>query len=215
MLKSFFTTDTFPKELQSDLSYPWNILSKLPLYLSTFSYTSFDPKKYPKVTFENPLQIQIGSNVIIEPNVYIKGPCIIEDHVVIRHGAYLRGNVLLQKEALVGHGTEVKHAIFQYKASAAHFNYVGNSILGSSCNLGAGVICANFRLDQKEIWITDLKGSKHPTHLTKMGAIIGDGSKVGCNSVLSPGTLVEKNTNILPLSHVKGWVGSSLVKERL
>jgi bifunctional N-acetylglucosamine-1-phosphate-uridyltransferase/glucosamine-1-phosphate-acetyltransferase GlmU-like protein len=111
----------------------------------------------------------------------------------VRHGDYVRPYVLTGKRCVIGHSTEVKHSILLDGAQAPHFNYVGDSILGKGVNLGAGVICANFRLDHGEV-IVEVEGKRFKTGLRKFGAILGDLSQIGCNSVLNPGVLLRKRT---------------------
>jgi UDP-N-acetylglucosamine diphosphorylase / glucose-1-phosphate thymidylyltransferase / UDP-N-acetylgalactosamine diphosphorylase / glucosamine-1-phosphate N-acetyltransferase / galactosamine-1-phosphate N-acetyltransferase len=113
--------------------------------------------------------------------------------------------VLIGDSCVVGHDTEVKHSIFFNGASAAHFNYVGDSILGNGSNLGAGVKCANLRLDHQPVCVMVL-GEKVDTGLLKLGAIIGDGAKVGCNCVLNPGTILGKNSFCFPCLNVHGFI---------
>ncbi|MCB1106815.1 MAG: UDP-N-acetylglucosamine diphosphorylase [Chlamydiia bacterium] len=145
------------------------------------------------VTLVNKESITIGKGTRIEPGAYIEGPCLIGENCEIRHGAYLRPFVLMGNHCVVGHSSEVKHAIFLNGAQAPHFNYVGDSILGNHVNLGAGVICANFRLDHGEVCV-DVEGDRLKTGMRKFGAILGDGSQIGCNSVLNPGVLLKKRT---------------------
>jgi NDP-sugar pyrophosphorylase family protein len=157
-------------------------------------------------------KISVGEGSIIEPGAYIEGPCIIGKHCLIRHGAYIRPYTLIKDHCVIGHASEIKHSILFPYAHASHFNYVGDSILGKEVNLGGGVICANLRLDRKEVKINGYK-----TDLKKLGAIIGDRAQVGCNSVLNPGTLLKKRALIRPCSniyskHFKNWhLGNSKV----
>lgn len=169
-----------------------DVLKKLSSYFKKQKLGKIDISLPENVYLENPHLISIGEGTIIEPGVYIKGPVIIGKNCEIRHGAYIRENVILGDEVVIGHNSEIKHSILLPRSHVAHFNYVGDSILGSDTNLGAGVICANFRLDGKEIFIR-LKEKKEGTGLRKLGVILGDGSKIGCNSVINPGTLIGKD----------------------
>jgi bifunctional N-acetylglucosamine-1-phosphate-uridyltransferase/glucosamine-1-phosphate-acetyltransferase GlmU-like protein len=112
----------------------------------------------------------------------------------------------------VGHCTEVKNSIFLKEAHAAHFNYVGDSLLGKNSNLGAGVKCANFRLDQKDIGVW-IEGKKVVTGLRKLGVILGDRSQIGCNSVTSPGTLIGQDVVCYPCMHIQGSVASGSLRK--
>lgn len=156
------------------------------------------------VFLENKHLISIGKGTVIEPGTFIKGPCIIGKNCEIRFGAYIRGNVWIGNNCLVGHCTEIKNSLLFNGAKAAHFVYVGDTILGRDVNLGAGVKCANFRLDKQPISLR-INGKKIITGLKKMGAILGDGVQVGCNSVLSPGTLLAIGTTCYPCMHINGY----------
>jgi UDP-N-acetylglucosamine diphosphorylase / glucose-1-phosphate thymidylyltransferase / UDP-N-acetylgalactosamine diphosphorylase / glucosamine-1-phosphate N-acetyltransferase / galactosamine-1-phosphate N-acetyltransferase len=155
------------------------------------------------VFLEDKEKISIGKNTIVEPGAYIKGPCIIGQNCQIRHGAYIRGYVKIDDHCIIGHGTEVKNSFFFSKAKACHFCYVGNSILGKNVNLGASVVLANLRLDHKDVMYIN-KGKKIKTGLQKMGAIIGDNVQIGCNTVLSPGTLIAKDCVVYPCLSIRG-----------
>jgi len=206
MNTEFFSLENYDHpSLFEGAIYPWEALLRLNSYLSSYRGVSVDPTSFPGVYFKNPESIFIGKDVQIEPGTFIQGPCIIGDFSTIRHGAYIRGGVIAGKHCILGHSSEFKDSILLDYASAAHFNYVGNSILGNRVNLGAGVKCANFRLDGKEISVL-FGGKRVSTGMRKLGALIGDGSSIGCNCVLSPGTLLEKGVSSLPLTHVHGFV---------
>lgn len=142
-------------------------------------------------------QISIGSGVLIESGAMIKEPAIIGDQSEVRQGAYLRGYCLIGKRCVVGHTTEVKHSIFLNDAKAGHFNYLGDSILGGKVNLGAGTKLANLRFLPGNVKI---KAGKKllDSGLRKFGAILGDDAQTGCNSVTNPGTLMAKESILLP-----------------
>jgi NDP-sugar pyrophosphorylase family protein len=146
--------------------------------------------------------ISIGKGTIIEPGVLIQGPCIIGERCRISHGAYLRPYVVLGDDCHVGHAAELKHSILLNGAAATHFVYVGDSIIGNRVNLGAGVKCANLRLDRGEVKIGGI-----PTGLKKLGGIVGDGAQVGCNSVLNPGTVIARGAACKPAQSYQGMVG--------
>lgn len=159
------------------------------------------------VFLENPELISIGSETKVEPGSTIIGPCVIGKKCEVRQGAYIRGDVLTGDHVVIGHATEAKEAIFLSHAKAGHFAYVGNSILGANTNLGAGTKCANLRFDNQEVLIRRGKET-FKSGMRKLGALLGDGAQTGCNSVTSPGTVVEKKGVILPCAHVKGWIES-------
>ena len=132
--------------------------------------------------------VYVGKGTVLEHGAMIKGPVYIGKNCEIRNGAYLRGPVFIADNCIVGHCVEVKNSIFLPHAHAGHFNYVGDSILGADVNLGGGSILANLRFDKKEIMIGDQE-----TDLKKLGGILGDNCKLGCNTVLNPGVILEKD----------------------
>lgn len=141
--------------------------------------------------------INIGKGVLIEPGAYIKEPAIIGDYTEVRQGAYVRGNCIFGKRCVVGHATEVKHSIFLNDAKAGHFAYLGDSILGNNVNLGAGTKCANLRFIGGTVKI-QTQEKLIDSELRKIGAIMGDNTQTGCNSVTSPGTLLSKGCILAP-----------------
>ncbi len=157
------------------------------------------------VHLDRPELIAIGQGTVIEPGVYIAGPCIIGKGCILRHGAYLHGGVICGDHATVGHGAEIKHSILLDEAAAAHFSYVGDSILGKGVNLGAGVKCANLRLDRTEVAVF-LDKKRVRTGLKKFGAIVGDRVQIGCNCVLNPGTLIGRESISYPLLNFGGTI---------
>ena len=157
---------------------------------------------YAGVTFFDP-RISIGKGCIVEPGVLIKGPTIIGDMTEVRQGAYIRGNCLIGNRCVVGHSTEAKTTIMLNGAKAGHFAYLGDSILGNDVNLGAGTKLANFKIIKAEIKLR-AGGKVYNTGLRKLGAILGDQTETGCNSVTSPGTLLGKKSLVYPCVNVPG-----------
>ena len=146
--------------------------------------------------------VLIGKDVTIEDGATILPPTVICDGAVIRHGAYIRGSAFIGECAVVGHATEVKNSILMSRAEAPHFNYVGDSILGNHAHIGAGVILSNLKADNSTVTI---KGEASlSTGMRKLGAILGDGAEVGCNSVLNPGSVIGKGSIIYPLVSWRG-----------
>ncbi len=139
----------------------------------------------------------VGVGTIIEPGAMIKGPAWIGENCQIRNGAYIRENVIIGNNVVAGNSCEFKNCLIFDKAEVAHFNYVGDSILGYKAHLGAGVILSNVRLDRREVTVS-LPDSILPTGLRKFGAIVGDHAEIGCNSVLSPGSLIGRQALIYP-----------------
>ena len=146
----------------------------------------------------------LGENVVVEPNAYVKGPAVIGDGTEIRHGAYVRDHAVIGRNCIIGHSTEVKHSILMDGVSAGHWNYIGDSILGFDVNLGAGTKLSNKKIVKTDIIIRDLNGNPYPARQQKLGAIIGDGTQVGCNAVLNPGTLLGKRCMVYPLVSARG-----------
>ena len=185
----------------------WEVLPKISSYLQNQSLGKIEGEVSSQAFLVNPESISIGKGTIVEPGAYIKGPCIIGDNCSVRHGAYIRGNLITGHRCVVGHETEIKNAVLLNQAHAAHFAYVGDTILGNRVNLGAGTICANLRLDNQQV-IIQSDGQKVETGLRKFGAIIGDFSQTGCNSVLNPGTLMGQNVWCYPCTNVGGFIPS-------
>jgi bifunctional UDP-N-acetylglucosamine pyrophosphorylase / glucosamine-1-phosphate N-acetyltransferase len=189
--------------LFSDCKYAWHAFLKLTSYLETQVSFEKDISIPSTVYLDNAEQIAIGKGSIIEPGAYIRGPCVIGMHCIIRHGAYIRGHVITGNRCVIGHASEIKHAILFHGVTCPHFNYVGDSILGNDVHLGAGVICANLRLDQKTI-SARIDGKRVDTGLKKLGSILGDGVQVGCHTVLNPGTILGKEAICYPNLNVSG-----------
>jgi NDP-sugar pyrophosphorylase family protein len=210
---SLFCLDTYKhKNLFSDLKYPWEALERLHVYLLEQRLGKIEISIAFGVLLVDPDKISIGPGTVIEPGAYIQGPCIIGRDCQIRQGAYIRENVLIADQCVIGHGSEIKHSILFNKAAAPHFNYVGDSILGSDVNLGAGVICANYRLDHQCV-SAHFGQQKIKTRLKKLGACIGDNSQIGCNTVINPGTCIGKDVICYPNMTLQSYVPQkSLVK---
>lgn len=205
----FFDISKFAhKELFDDCTYVWQALERIQTYFSRKMLGKIESTKQEFAYLVNPELISIGEGTVIEPGAYIKGPCIIGSHCHIRQGAYIRGDVIIGDHVVVGHATELKHSILLDHAHAVHFAYVGDSIIGNHVNLGAGTKCANLRLDGLQIIVHDGEESLS-TGMRKLGAIIGDHSQIGCNAVLNPGSLLQKNTQVYPTVNVGG-----LIKEK-
>ncbi|WP_028841442.1 hypothetical protein [Thermodesulfobacterium hveragerdense] len=142
-------------------------------------------------------KIFFEKGVKVEPFAMIEGPAYFSQNTEIRQGAYVRGSLYTGVGCVVGHTTEVKNSIFLAQAKAAHFAYVGDSILGAQVNLGAGTKLANLKFNKKEI-VLNIEGETIKTGLRKFGAVLGDGCQTGCNSVLQPGTVLGKSSFVFP-----------------
>lgn len=199
---------TISKDLFKEINYPWEVLPYIKDYIITLG-NNLDKDNYTEIEDH----IWVGSNVEIDKLSTIIAPCIIDDNTIIRPGAYIRGNAIIGKNCVIGNSTEIKNSIIFDNCQLPHYNYVGDSILGYHVHLGAGVILSNLKNDGTNIDIK-YKDKKLPTGMRKMGSVIGDSTEVGCNSVLYPGTIIGKNTNIYPLTRVRGIINSnSIVKD--
>lgn len=189
---SFFDLSSYQHAPLFDPTVPvWNALTQIATYLSSLKLGTIEIDIPNGAFLIDPHLISIGKGSVVEPGAYIQGPCVIGENCVIRHGAYVRGNLIAGDHCLIGHDTEVKNAIFLDHAYAAHFAYLGDSILGNRVNLGAGTKCANLKFNKKNI-IVEFQGKKIDTGLRKFGAILGDDVQTGCNVVTNPGTLCGK-----------------------
>jgi UDP-N-acetylglucosamine diphosphorylase / glucose-1-phosphate thymidylyltransferase / UDP-N-acetylgalactosamine diphosphorylase / glucosamine-1-phosphate N-acetyltransferase / galactosamine-1-phosphate N-acetyltransferase len=202
----FFDLDAFfHKSIFEDCSAVWETLPKIKPYLDKQRLGAIEIDIPKGVHIPDPKTVSIGKGSTIEPGAYIQGPCIIGDRCIIRHGAYIRGNVIAGNDCILGHSSEFKNTILLNEAHAAHFAYVGDTILGNRVNIGAGTICANLKLDRSSVGIF-VNGSWIDTGLRKFGAIIGDGTQIGCNSVTNPGTLLGKDVLCYPCTNFGGVV---------
>jgi len=177
-----------------NLSEPWAILGERGLISQIQDFTG----KLDGV-FIHP-SAKIGDFVVVE------GPCYVGPDVEVRHGAFLRKGSWICDGCIVGHSTEVKNSLLLPGSKAPHFNYVGDSILGIGVNLGAGTKLSNVRNDRGSIPITNEKGERNDSGLRKLGAIIGDGSQLGCNVVTNPGAIISPGTMVSPNETVSGWI---------
>ncbi len=193
------------KSLFEGLENVWDVIPLIGSFFEKKAY--FRPlKEIPYGVYVlNPESIFVGAETIIEPGAYICGPCIIGNHCIVRHGAYIRGNFICGDHCVIGHATEIKNSIFLNHTHAAHFNYVGDSVLGNGVNLGAGTILANLKLRRDEVFVMHEEKKIH-TGLKKFGAILGDGVQTGCNTVTNPGTLMGKGSFCFANTTVSGVV---------
>lgn len=157
--------------------------------------------------------VWISKSANVSPNVTIDSPCIIDSNAEIRTGAYIRGNAIIGKNTVLGNSCEIKNAILYDNVQVPHFNYVGDSILGNYAHMGAGSITSNIKSDKTNVII---KGEeKIETNLRKVGAFLGDYVEIGCNSVLTPGTIIGNNTIVYPLVMVRGVIPSNRIVKNM
>lgn len=202
----FININTISKDLIKKYEYPYQILPNIKEYIIELGNTLDD--NYIKK--EDNIFIHKTANV--SETAKIIGPCIIDENAEIRHCALIRGSVIIGKQSVLGNSCEIKNAILFDNVQVPHFNYIGDSILGYHSHMGAGSITSNVKSDKKLVIIKD-KENKKETNLKKVGAFLGDYVEVGCNSVLNPGTVIGPNTNIYPLTSVRGVIPkNSIVK---
>lgn len=160
--------------------------------------------------------VLIGKNTTIHKTANIEGGVIIGNNVDIKDGALIRNGAVIGNNVVIGHVTEIKHSIILNGAHIPHLNYVGDSIIGNNVNLGAGVILANYKAGSKYLEVSVVSnGSKLPTGMKKLGCFIGDGVKIGSNTVCDPGTIIGKNSVIYPLSLIRGYIpANKIVKNK-
>ena len=200
-IKNLYNLDeTIAKELLEKFTYPWEVLPHIEKFIIELG-NKLDTDLYEKKG-DN---IWIAKSAKVYPTAYINGPAIIGENAEIRHCAFIRGKAIVGEGAVVGNSTELKNVILFNKVQVPHYNYVGDSILGYKSHMGAGSITSNVKSDKKLVIVKNGK-EKIETGLKKFGAMLGDEVEVGCGSVLNPGTVIGKNTNIYPLSSVRGVV---------
>ena len=182
------------------LEYPWELLPLLRDKIKELG-AQLSPED-----FDHPAEdIWIAKDAKIAPTASITGPCIIDSGAEIRHCAFIRGSAVIGKGAVVGNSCELKNALLFDGVQVPHYNYVGDSILGYKAHMGAGAITSNVKADRKNVAVHTADGDIE-TGLRKFGAILGDFAEIGCNSVLNPGTVIGRNSNVYPLSSVRGLV---------
>lgn len=197
--KMYTLTETIAASVFEKVTYPWEVLPGIQDFILKLG-PKLPPDKY-ELVGEN---VWIARSAVVAPTACINGPCIIDEEAEIRHCAFIRGNAIVGKGAVVGNSTELKNVILFNKVQVPHYNYVGDSILGFKAHMGAGSITSNVKSDKTLVCVhTD---PKIETGLKKFGAMLGDEVEVGCNSVLNPGTVIGKNSNIYPVSCVRGVV---------
>lgn len=187
-------------EYLSGFEYPWEALSGIKDLILKIGPT-LSKEEYE----EREENVWIHKTAKIYPNNYIAGPCIIGANTEVRPGAFVRGNALVGENCVVGNSTELKNVILFNNVQVPHYNYVGDSILGYKAHMGAGSITSNVKSD-KQLVVVHNEGNNVPTGLKKFGAMLGDNVEVGCNSVLNPGTVIGKFSNVYPTSCVRGVI---------
>ena len=199
----FDLNETIAAKVFEGCEYPWEVLSKIGDFIIELGNT-LPESEYEK----HGDNVWIAKSAKVFPSAYINGPCIIGKDAEVRHCAFIRGNAIVGEGAVVGNSTELKNVILFNKVQVPHYNYVGDSILGYKAHMGAGSITSNVKSDKMLITIKGPEGNID-TGIKKIGAFLGDNVEVGCGSVLNPGTIVGRHSNIYPLSSVRGYVAES------
>ncbi len=192
--------ETIAAELFEGLTYPWEALPLIRDFIIRLG-ESLPADKFEK-RGEN---IWIAKSANVYPTACINGPAIIDEEAEVRHCAFIRGNAIVGKNAVVGNSTELKNVVLFNRVQVPHYNYVGDSILGYRAHMGAGSITSNVKSD-KTLVVVKAGEERIETGLKKFGAMLGDNVEVGCNSVLNPGSVIGRNTNIYPTSCVRGYI---------
>lgn len=201
--------ETIAKDLFTGTTYPWEVLPKISAFILQLGST-LSEEEYEKIGED----VWIAKSATVAPTAYIHGPAIIGKHAEVRHCAFIRGNAIVGEGAVVGNSTELKNVVLFNKVQVPHYNYVGDSILGYKAHMGAGSITSNVKSDKKLVIVKDGE-ERIETGLKKFGAMLGDEVEVGCGSVLNPGTVVGRHSNIYPLSSVREVVpANSIYKKR-
>lgn len=192
--------ETIAKELFEGAVYPWELLPKIKDFIIQLGET-LNSETYEKHGDD----IWIAKSAKVAPTACLNGPLIVDEDAEIRHCAFVRGSAIVGKGAVVGNSTELKNVILFNKVQVPHYNYVGDSILGYKAHMGAGSITSNVKSDKTLVVIKNGE-EKVETGLKKVGAMLGDNVEVGCNSVLNPGTVIGRNSNVYPTSCVRGMI---------
>lgn len=205
----FNLDETMAAGLFLKYTYPWEVLSHIKDHILVLGM-QLSEEEYDKAGDD----VWIAKNAKIAPTACIKGPAIIGKGTEVRHCAFIRGNAIVGENCVVGNSTELKNVILFNNVQVPHYNYVGDSILGYKSHMGAGSITSNVKSDKTPVTIRYGQETIE-TGLKKMGAVLGNYVEIGCNSVLNPGTVIGSNTNVYPLSSVRGYVkGGSIYKKK-
>ena len=196
----FDLSHTRAADYLAGFTYPWEALKGIKDMIIALG-EALDPAEFTQVS----PQVWVHHTAIVAPTAYLGSPCIIGANTEVRHCAFIRGSALVGDGCVVGNSVELKNVILFDDVQVPHYNYVGDSILGYKSHMGAGSITSNIKSDRTLVEIKTPEG-KIPTELKKVGAMLGDHVEVGCNSVLNPGTVIGRNSNVYPLSCVRGIV---------
>ena len=208
-IEELYTLDeTIAKDIFEGVTYPWEVLPKISGFILELG-TTLSEEEYEKCGED----VLIAKSAKVAPTAYIHGPAIIGKDAEVRHCAFVRGNAIVGEGAVVGNSTELKNVILFNKVQVPHYNYVGDSILGYKAHMGAGSITSNVKSDKTLATVKTPEGPIE-TGLKKFGAMLGDEVEVGCGTVLNPGTVVGKHTNIYPLSMVREFIPANSIYKK-
>lgn len=196
----FDLNETIAADLFNGLEYPWEALPLIKDFILKLGET-LDPAIYEKRGED----VWVAKSAKVFDSAYLGGPCIIDEDAEVRQCAFIRGSAIVGKGAVVGNSTELKNVVLFNKVQVPHYNYVGDSVLGFKAHMGAGSITSNVKSDKTLVVVKD-GAEQIETGLKKFGAMLGDNVEVGCNSVLNPGTVIGRCSNIYPVSCVRGCV---------
>ncbi len=199
---------TLAADYLSQFTYPWEALKGIKDEILRIG-ASLDAAEYAEVA----PQVWVHRTATVAPTAYLGAPCIIGPETEVRHCAFVRGSALVGAGCVVGNSVELKNVILFDKVQTPHYNYVGDSILGYKSHMGAGSITSNVKSDKTLVTVRGM-GESIETGLKKMGAMLGDNVEVGCNSVLNPGTVIGRNSNVYPLSSVRGVVPAGSIHKQ-
>lgn len=201
-------SETIAAGLFENAVYPWEVLPKISGFILELG-ASLNPEEYEQ-RGEN---VWIAKSAKVAPTACINGPAIIGKEAEVRHCAFIRGNAIVGEGAVVGNSTELKNVVLFNKVQVPHYNYVGDSILGFQAHMGAGSITSNVKSDKTLVVVKD-KDEQIATGLKKFGAMLGDHVEVGCNSVLNPGTVIGRGSQVYPVSCVRGVIAENSIYKK-
>lgn len=199
---------TIASELFREKTYPWEALGEITDFILKLGPT------LPKDEFEEISEhVWVARDATVFPSAYLGAPCIIDHEAEVRHCAFIRGSAIVGKHAVVGNSAELKNVVLFDNVQTPHYNYVGDSILGYKSHMGAGSITSNVKSDKTLVVVKN--GAEHiETGRKKFGTILGDYVEVGCNSVLNPGSIIGRHSNIYPTSSVRGVVPENSIYKK-
>lgn len=197
--------ETIAKELLENAEYPWEVLKDISDFIRKLG-----PVLDSSVYEQRGEDIWVARSAKVAPTACLNGPLIIDEEAEIRHCAFIRGSAIVGKGSVVGNSTELKNVVIFNSVQVPHYNYVGDSVLGYKSHMGAGSITSNVKSDKTLVSVKS-KNEEIKTGLKKLGAMLGDYVEVGCNSVLNPGTVIGRHTNVYPLSMVRGVVPANSI----